>query len=190
MPRKTKFIMQNQESGSLKSDQPEFLAVGKLRRPHGVRGEILMSVWTEFPERIEPGLTVYLGENNQPSTIRSVRTHGQGLLVSFEKYPSRELVGELRNQVVKVTTNDRPILDNGEIYIHQLIGMEVYEDEEERLLGKLTGVIETGANDVYIVRGDSGTEILLPAIDSVILGIDTGSRTIRVHLLPGLLPQT
>ena len=188
MVGKQSFFMQNQESGSSGSDGPDFLAVGKLRRPHGVRGEILMSVWTDFPERLEPGVVVYLGNKEQPVKIRSVRNHGQGLLVAFEGFPHREAVGELRNKVVKVLADDLPALENGEFYVHELIGMDVLEDEDDRYLGKLTGIIETGANDVYIVQGDSGPEILLPDIDSVILQIDPVNRQIRVHLLPGLLP--
>lgn len=190
MPRKHTFSKKNRNSGSSNPDEPELLAVGKLRRPHGVRGEILMSVWTDFPERLEPGVVVYLGDVSQPVKIQGLRGHGQGLLIAFEGYPNREAVGSLRNKVVMVRADDRPPLGGGELYIHQLIGMAVIEDKNDRTLGILTEIIETGANDVYIVRGDSGADLLLPAIDSVILEIDTDHQEIRVHLLDGLLPQS
>jgi 16S rRNA processing protein RimM len=97
-----------------------------------------------------------------------------------------ESVGELRNQWVYVTTEDRPALPEGEFYYHQLLGLEIVSDEG-RNLGRITGILETGANDVYIVRSTNGHELLLPAIKPVILDIDLQLGKIIVHLLPGLL---
>jgi 16S rRNA processing protein RimM len=173
----------------MNSNEPgeiEFIAVGQLRRPHGVRGEILMAVWTEFPERLKPGVRVFVGDDHQPVHIQSVREHGDGLLLAFEEYIQREAVGFLRNQVVMVRADDLPPLEDGEVYIHQLLGMTVLEEGSNRLLGTLVEVLETGANDVYIVKDQLGAETLLPAIDSVIVEIDLPNRQMRVHLLPGL----
>ncbi len=77
--------------------EPLFLAVGKLRRPHGVRGEILLEVLTDFPERFQAGAVVYVGPRRVPLTIRSVRPHRGMLLVAFEGYENRDTVGMLRN---------------------------------------------------------------------------------------------
>ncbi len=176
-----------QKTSYNKHDEMEYIAVGQLRRPHGVRGEILMAVWTEFPERLKPGVMVYLGTGHEPVYIHSVRNHGDGLLLAFKDYHDRETVGLLRNQVVMVRTADLPPLENGDVYIHQLLGMTVLEDENDRVLGTLVEILETGANDVYIVRDQLGAEILLPAIDPVIVEIDLSNRQIRVHLLPGLI---
>jgi 16S rRNA processing protein RimM len=173
--------MNSRESGEI-----EFISVGQLRRPHGVRGEILMAVWTEFPERLKPGVRVYVGDEHQPVHIQSVRAHNEGLLLAFEEFVQRETVGSLRNQVVMVRADDRPPLEDGEVYIHQLIGMTVLEGGSNRLLGTLVEVLETGANDVYIVKDQLGAELLLPAIDPVIVAIDLPKRQMRVHLLPGL----
>lgn len=164
----------------------EFIAVGQLRRPHGVQGEILMAVWTEFPERLKPGVRVFVGDEHQPVHIQSVRKHGNGLLLAFDEYLQREAVGSQRNQVVMVHADDCPPLEDEEIYIHQLMGMTVLEEGSNRLLGTLVEVLETGANDVYIVKDQLGVELLLPAIDPVIVGIDLIKRQMRVHLLPGL----
>jgi 16S rRNA processing protein RimM len=169
--------------------QPEFLAVGQLRRPHGVRGEILMSVWTEYPERIVPGASLYVGESHTPVHVRSVRWHRDDMLIAFEGYLTCEAVGLFRNQILMVRTADLPPLDEGEYYLHQLIGMVVIDDQAGTTLGVITEILETGANDVYIVRNESGSEILLPAIDPVILDIDPGKRVVRVHILPGLLSE-
>lgn len=189
MPRKNSLSLRNEDSGSRTSSEPEFLAVGKLRRPHGVRGEILMTVWTEFPERLKPGVAVFVGDNHTRVRIRGVRWHRDDILISFEGFPTREEIGLLRNQVLMVRGEDLPPLEEGEVYVHQLIGMTVLDQEKEIVLGTVSEIIETGANDVYVVRDEYGSEFLLPAIDSVILAIDVHHKLIRVHLLPGLLPE-
>ena len=174
-------------SGSSFPGEPEFLVVGKLGKPHGVHGEIVMDVYTEFPERLKPGVEVYIGERHLPLKITKVRPHVRGSLISFYDYQSREEVAVLRNSLVQVPTADRPELPPGDYYHHQLLGLQVIEENDTRL-GRITAIIETGANDVYVVKNEDGAEVLIPAIESVVLDIDLEQNQIRVHLLPGLLP--
>ena len=169
------------------SGEPEFLAVGKLRRPHGVHGEMLMAVWTDFPERLQPGGRGYLGTKHSPAQISRLRTHAQGLLVAFAEFDDRESAGTLRNQVVFVRREDLPPLPDGEFYLHQLLGLDVVRDVDSVPLGYVAEILETGANDVFLVRREMGADLLLPDIDSVILKIDLENNEMRVHLLPGLL---
>lgn len=187
MSKKRIISFDEELSGSPDSGEPEFLAVGQLRRPHGVRGEIRMSVWTDFPERLKPGSIVYVGKTPEAVHIESIRWHGADLLISFKEYPTRENVGLLRNQVVTVATDDLPPLPEGEIYIHEMIGMEVFNEDTGSSLGIVAEIIETGANDVIVVRNHLGVEILLPDIDEVILSVDVEEKEIQVHLLPGLI---
>ncbi len=168
--------------------EPEFLVVGKLRKPHGVRGELIMSVWTDFPERLIPGALLYVGDDHQPHTIQRIRWHRQDMLIAFDGFENREQVDEFRNLILSVRTDERPELDDGEYYTYQLLGVKVIEDATEKLLGTVESIIETGANDVFQVRSSDGVELLLPDIESVILSIDIQKGEIRVHLLPGLLP--
>lgn len=88
--------------GSPQRGGPEFLVIGKLRRPHGVKGELLMEVLTDFPERIQVGMTVYLGEQYLPVQIKNIRIHVNALLVSINGYDDRESAGELRNLEVYI----------------------------------------------------------------------------------------
>ncbi len=169
---------------------PEFLVVGKLHRPHGLRGDMLMSVWTDFPERLTAGVRLYVGEDRTPMQVRSLRQHGKGFLVAFEGYADREQAGSLRNQLVFVKAEDVPALEEGEYYLHQLLGLRVIDDANDAVLGTVAKIIETGgANDVFLVRAEDGTELLLPDIEPVVLDIDTEGGEMRVHLLPGLLPD-
>jgi 16S rRNA processing protein RimM len=148
-----------------------------------------MEVLTDFPERLIPGTTLYLGPAHQPAILLSRRWHKENLLVAFEGYPGREQVAVLRNQLVQVRADDRPLLPEGEYYHHQLIGLQVL-DEAGNILGKLVEILVTGANDVYVVRGSAGKEILLPAIESVILDVNLERGLMKVYLLPGILPET
>ena len=167
--------------------EPVYLVVGFLRRAHGVRGEIIMDLHTDFPERLRNGRQLFVGDEHKSMTLSSARHHAKGMLVKFEGIETSEDAGQMRNQWVYVKAADLPSLPEGKMYQHELFGFEVV-DETGTSLGELVEIIETGANDVYVVRDAGGHEILLPAIPSVILELDPHQRTMRVHLLEGLLP--
>jgi|SRR5688572_3323507 len=166
--------------------EPVYLVVGFLRRAHGLRGEIIMDLHTDFPERLQDGRKLFVGEERKPMTLAGARPHAKGMLVKFKGIESPEDAGRLRNQWVYVKATDVPSLPEGKLYQHELLGFEVIDDNGNSL-GKLVEIIETGANDVYVVRDESGKEILLPAISSVILETDPARRVLRVHLLEGLI---
>ena len=174
----------NNTSGS-PNGEPVYLTVGFLRRPHGLQGEIIMDLHTDFPERMKIGRKLLVGDEYQPMTLTSVRPHQSGLLVKFKGIESPDDAGKYRNQWVFIKAKDAPPLPEGKIYQHELFGFKVV-DENDVLLGELVEILETGANDVYVVRDESGKELLLPAIPSVILDLDTDRRVMRVHVLEGL----
>lgn len=184
MPRKRTSAIP--DSGS-PNGEPVYLVVGFLRRPHGVRGELIMDVHTDFPERLRAGTKVFLGDEHTAIKIASARPRGgSGLLVSFSGLATPEAVGHLRNTWVYVPAADRPPLPEGQVYHHEILGMNVITDDG-RVLGELTEILSTGANDVYVVTSEDNKESLLPAIPDVILGIDAAKREIKVHLLDGLI---
>ena len=165
--------------------EPEYLAVGFIRRPHGIHGELIMDLHTDFPERFRVGRKLFVGDDHKPMTVGSVRPHARGLLISLRGIDSAEAAGQFRNTWLFVKTKDAPALPAGKYYKYQLIGLNVV-DEEDKPLGTLTEILETGANDVYIVKDEAGKELLLPAIPTVVLDVQPESRFIRVHLLEGL----
>jgi 16S rRNA processing protein RimM len=165
--------------------EPVYLAVGFLRRAHGIHGEMIMDLHTDFPERLRNGRKLFVGEEHQPVTLATTRPHAKGMLVKFKKIESSEDTIRFRNQWVYVKASEVPALPEGQIYQHELFGFKVV-DENEHLLGELVEIIETGANDVYVIKDQAGKEILLPAIPSVILDLDPVRRSMRVHLLEGL----
>lgn len=177
---------ENRNTGLNENSEPVFLVVGKLRKPHGIQGEMKMTVITNLPELLEEGNQAYVGARYRPLKIRSIRWHNADILISFEEYPGREEAGVLRNQLLFLPEEDFPPLPEGEYYHHQLIGLKVVTDDN-RELGELVEILETGANDVYLVRDPAGQEVLIPATEEVIQDIQFDQQKVIVTLLPGLL---
>jgi 16S rRNA processing protein RimM len=157
-----------------------FLAVGRLRRSHGVSGEIAMEVLTDFPQRLLPGRAVYVGEDHREQRIKSVRWKDTLLLLAFEGIEIREQVAALTNQIVYIAASSLPDLPEGEYYHHQLVGLNAVDERGQRL-GRLTDILETGANDVYVITAEDGKELLLPAIEAVILSVDLDAGEMLVR---------
>ena len=170
-----------QTTGSPQSGGPVFLTIGKLQRTHGVKGELIMEVHTDFPERVTPGLQVFIGKNHQEYKIASVRPNGDKLLVSFSGLIDCDQAAILRNQLVFIKTVDANLLPDGEFYHYEILGMQVI-DESGNMIGQIQEIMVTGANDVYVVNTEDGKEVLLPAIRSVVLSIDRENQVITVRL--------
>lgn len=148
-----------------------------------------MELHTDFPERLKEGARVYVGETFRPMQIVDTRTHNAGLIVKFDGLEDPEEAGRYRNLWVYVTAADRPPLPEGQYYHHELVGFEVV-DEHDQQIGTLAEILQTGANDVYVVTRKDGSETLLPVIPSVVLEIQTDRHRILVRLIPGLLDES
>ena len=173
-----------------REEPPPFLVLGRVLRPHGIRGELRLEVITAYPERIVEGGRVYLGTDPQEANaaelrrVIRVRRHQQYLIMELEGISDRDEADAFRDYYVMVALEDAVPLEEGEFYLFQVLGMEVYTDEDEHL-GQVSDIIETGANDVYVVHGPSG-EILLPDIEECILKVDVPAGRMTVHLMEGL----
>lgn len=161
------------------------MLVGKVRRPHGVHGEVVAEIYTDFPERLIPQKAVYLGEKYNKMILASQRPHNEGMLLGFEGVTTPEQAGRYRNQILSISASEESTLPEGEYYFYELLDLDVL-DEAGTPLGTLTEILETGANDVYVVTDAAGHEILLPAIPEVVLDVDLDAHKMKVHLLPGL----
>jgi 16S rRNA processing protein RimM len=170
-----------EETGSPAQGEPVFLVVGRLRRPHGLHGELQMDVLTDFPERLVPGKQVYVGPDYSPYRIDQLRPHGKLLLVLFNECNDVDQAKTMTNTLVYVIAEELPDLPEGEYYHHELIGLSVMDMDSGEVLGQLEKILETGANDVYLVRLKNGDELLLPAIESVLAEVDLENREMRVH---------
>jgi len=165
---------------------PEFLVIGQIVKPHGVLGEVSVKVLTEFPERFDAMEAVYLGDATSVrlTNVQSVRWHGNYVLIRFETFADRTAAEKLRGLYLKIRREDAVALDPDTFYHYQLEGLAVISDTGESL-GQLSYVLETGANDVYVIQYDDG-ELLLPATHEVIRDVNLATGIITVHLIPGL----
>jgi 16S rRNA processing protein RimM len=151
-----------------------------------------VEILTDYPERVVQHDCLYLARPHSPDDVdryplESVRPHKGVLLIKLEGVDDRDAAEELRGMLVQVPLEEAVPLEEGEYYHFQLIGVDV-ETETGEWLGRVADVIATGAADVFVVRGPRG-EVLLPAIEDVILELDTEEREMTVHLLPGMLEE-
>ena len=139
-----------------------------------------MDILTDFPERLHIGKTLYAGEEHEPIRIAGVRGHDRAKIMRFVGFQTPEEIGRLRNMVVYVKSESLPDLPAGEYYHHELLGLAIVNEKGENI-GVLDNILETGANDVYVVKTTDGKELLLPAIEEVILRIDLEKGEIEVR---------
>lgn len=172
--------------------EPRFLLLGEILRPHGVRGELRMRILTDYPERITQLEKVYLAEkpdSSDPDTYRveHMRMHQSYGLLKLAGIEDRDEADRLRQLLVMVPLEQAVPLEDGEFYLYQLIGLEV-RTTTGQTLGKITDVLETGANDVYVVESAVHGEVLIPVTSETVLKTDITAGFILVNLPEGLLP--
>jgi 16S rRNA processing protein RimM len=164
------------------------LAVGYIVGAHGLRGEVRVELYTDFPDRFVPGLRLLLGEELEPLDLQQARPHQSQLLLLFDGIESREAAEELRGLWLFIPDAEAAALEPDTYFVHDIIGLQVVTDEG-RTLGKVTDILFTGANEVYVVEDAAGNQVLLPAIAHVVRTVDLAARRITVTLLPGLLDE-
>ncbi len=172
--------------------EPRFLIIGQVLRPHGVRGEMHVTIHTDVPERFTWLERVFISKDEndpapRPVPMERVRFHRGNALLKLGGYDTREQVDLLRTWWLMVPEEEAIPLDEGEYYLYQLEGLEAYTDEGEHL-GTVSEVLQTKANNVFVVQGPAG-ELLLPDTEEVVLEIDMDAGRITVHLIPGLRPS-
>lgn len=164
-----------------------YFVIGQIVGVHGIRGEVKVTVMTDYPERYRPGARVYLGTERDcaPTEIQTARPHKGVMLVKLSTVPDRTLAETLQGQYLLIPAAQAMPLAEHEYYAHDLIGLAV-ETASGEALGRLTEILYTGANDVYVVAGPGG-EVLLPALREVIVGVDLAAGKMTVVLPEGLL---
>jgi len=168
----------------------EYLNVGKIVNTHGIRGEVRVISQTDFPEeryRKGAGLTLFR-ENKEPLPliVSGHRKHKNFDLLTFEGYPNINDVEPFRNGILKVTKDDLVDLAENEFYYHEIIGLEVVE-EDGTIIGKVKEILSPGANDVWVVQRKGKKDALIPYIESVVHTIDLENGQVTVEIPEGLL---
>ena len=171
-------------------ESQDLIKVGKIVGTHGLKGIVKVESMTDFPERFktEQKLKIGQGPAARELTLETCNFHRGQLLMKFKEIETVEEAVKFRDKFISVTSDELYPLPNGSYYQFQLIGMRV-NDLEKGYLGELTDILETGANDVYVIKSEVYGEILIPAIKQVIHEVDLTNKCMRVQLLPGLLGE-
>ena len=164
----------------------DYLMVGVIANTHGVRGEVKVYPTTDDVNRFKKLKEIYMGDEKAPLHIQSVKFQKNMVILGFKEYTSLNEVEGLRNKELFVDRAHAVKLQKDEYFISDLIGMEVVTDEG-KTLGEVQDVLQTGANDVYVVNTTDGKEVLLPAIKECVLNVDMNERVMSVHIMEGLL---
>lgn len=166
----------------------ELLQVGILSSTHGVRGEMKVFPTTDDVNRFKKNKDYILGtkKGNMDVKVQSVKFFKQFVILKFEGIDTLDDVMQYKGCSLYVNREHAVKLKKDEYFIADLIGLEVVDENGERI-GELTDVMQTGANDVYEITTLDGTEYLFPAIKECILNIDMEAGVITVHVMPGLM---
>ena len=162
-----------------------FIAIGHIGSVFGIKGEVRVTLATDFPERFQGLETIYLGPEARPVRLLNSRPHQGALLARLEGYPDRTAAEALLGLWIQVPQADLLPLGEGEHYVFQLVGLRV-RTTDGRDLGVIEEILSTPANEVFVVRGEAG-EVLVPYINDVIAEERLHAGEIIVHPVPGLL---
>jgi 16S rRNA processing protein RimM len=166
---------------------PSLLVVGRIRRPHGLDGELSVDVFTDFPERFAPGVSFHwrAGAKSRDVTVRSVRPHGERLLLSFEGIDGVDAARELQGGELCVAEADAHPAPEDFYYDHAIRGFAC-EDADGRPLGVASGLEVTPAGPLLTVAVSHGREALVPFTHPIVVLVDRQARRIVLDPPEGL----
>lgn len=165
----------------------DLLEVGKIVNTHGLKGEVKVVSWTDFPDDFENIKTVYAKTHSGETllTISNIKYQKNNLIIKFSEINSIDDAEKYKNVILSASRDDLGELPEGVYYIADLIGLDVIDDTG-RHIGKIKDVFNSGASDIYEVERTGQKSLLLPVIDDVVLNIDIDGHTVTVHIIDGL----
>ena len=162
----------------------DMIEIGKIVNVHGLKGEVKIVPWLDFPEMFEVFDTVWTDEGKNELNVRSVKYQKSNIIAGFEEVNDANGAQILKNKTLYVPREYFDDLPDGTYLIADIIGLKVVDDTTE--YGVITDVIQTGANDVYVFTKLGAADLLVPKIPDCVKEIDLEKGTVLVHLLPGL----
>lgn len=171
--------------------EPQFLSVGKIANTHGIRGELKIFPFTDFPEvRFAAGKRLLLispeDGSKLPVKILSAREQKNVYVVKLDGYDNINQVEKYKGWDVKVPKEEAVEEEENAYYFHEIMGCKVLTEQGEEL-GVVTDILTPGANDVWVVKSGSGKELLIPYIESIVKSVDIAAKTVRIEVMEGLL---
>ena len=166
----------------------KYLEIGQIVNRFGIKGMVKVKPFTDDINRFDRLKKIYISNKNgkKEYQIQEVKYHKNMVLMKLEGVDTPEQADLLRQSYLLVDRADEEPLEEGVYYIVDLLGLEVYTDDN-KLLGKVDDIFNTGSNDIYVVKDEMGKQILLPGIPDVLKNVDLEKGRITVHLIPGLI---
>ena len=166
----------------------KYLEIGQIVNTFGIKGMVKIKPFTDDINRFDKLEKVYIKnkEGKKEYQIQEVKYHKNMVLMKLEGVDTLEQAEILRQSYLLVNREDEEPLEEGVYYIVDLIGLEVYTDENV-FLGNVDDIFNTGSNDIYVIKDGKGKQILLPGIPEVLKNVDLENGKITVHLIPGLM---
>lgn len=161
----------------------EYLEAGKIVTTHGIRGEVKIMPYTDTPELLCEFDRLFIGKYKAELYIERARVAKNMVIAKIEGIDTVEAAEKYRNKVLFMHRDDLE-LDEDTYFIQDLIDMEVKDVDSGFVYGKITDVLQNGANDVYVIKGDR--EYLVPAIPDVVISTDIDSNIMLIRPLEGL----
>lgn len=161
----------------------EFLEAGKIVTTHGIRGEVKIMPYMDTPELLSEFDRLFIGKDKKEIIIERARVFKNMVIAKIQGVDTPEDAEKYRNKILFMHRDDL-ILDEDTYFIQDLIGMEVKDADTGVLYGKITDVMQTGANDVYVIQGEK--EYLVPAIPDVVVSTDVDGNLMLIRPLEGL----
>lgn len=162
----------------------QYLEAGKIVTTHGIRGEVKIMPYTDFPELLCEFDRLFIGKEHREINIERSRVFKNTVIAKLEGIDTPEAAEKLRNKILYMHRDDLE-LDDDTYFIQDLIGMEVRDADSGQVYGRLDDVMQTGANDVYVIKGED-KEYLVPAIADVIVSTDLENDVMTIRPLEGL----
>lgn len=162
----------------------EFLEAGKIVTTHGIRGEVKIMPYTDSPELLAEFDRLFMGKEHREVNIERSRVFKNTVIAKIEGVDTPEEAEKLRSKVLYMHRDDLE-LDEDTYFIQDLIGLEVRDADTSEVYGKIADVMQTGANDVYVIKGND-REYLVPAIADVIVSTDVDGGVMTIRPLDGL----
>lgn len=161
----------------------QFLEAGKIVTTHGIRGEVKIMPYTDTPELLAEFDRLFTGKDKNELIIEHSRVFKNMVIAKIEGIDTPEEAEKLRNKLLYMHRDDLE-LDEDTYFIQDLIGIEVRDADSGFVYGKITDVMQTGANDVYVITGER--EYLVPAIPDVVISTDIDAEIMTIRPLDGL----
>ena len=168
--------------GPTQPDEDEVI-VGQIGGPWGLRGDLKVQVLTDLLSRFSPGSVLHL--KGQPTRVERSRPAKGGILVKLDTISDRTEAESVRGLLLTVPRSDVEPPPEGSYYHFQIIGIGVWSEQGE-YLGNVKEILSTGGNDVYVLSGSGRKELLIPALEDVVLEVDLGQSRMTVRLPEGL----